>query len=84
MSKLRENLLTSRIQFIRLLTNRNNYPRIEGVADAELDQSQVQATRVVGHPTYGDRLVLVEVPGFDNITPDTQILKIISEWFGKT
>lgn len=45
---------------------------------------QIQATRV-DHPRYGDRIVLVDTPGFgDTNRSDMEILGMIGDWLKKT
>lgn len=44
----------------------------------------VQVTRIK-HPKYGDRIVLVDTPGFDDTTrSDMEILEIIGKWLTNT
>jgi len=46
---------------------------------------EVSAHRVLGHPKYADKLVLVDTPGFDDTNKsDKQILDMISQWMTKT
>ncbi|KAF9445661.1 hypothetical protein P691DRAFT_648513, partial [Macrolepiota fuliginosa MF-IS2] len=46
--------------------------------------SQVEATRV-RHPKYGNRIVLVDFPSFDDFTgAGLEILQMISDWLRKT
>lgn len=46
--------------------------------------NDIQATRVT-HEKYGDRIVLVDTPGFDDTTrSDMQILEIIGKWMAQT
>jgi len=46
---------------------------------------EVSAHRVIGHETYGNKLVLVDTPGLDDShKSDKTILKMISEWMTKT
>lgn len=43
--------------------------------------SQVRAVRLFNDPTYGDRLVLVDTPGFDDThISDLEVLEMISKW----
>jgi len=45
----------------------------------------VSANRVLNHEKYGDKLVLVDTPGFDATNKtDKQILEMISKWLMKT
>ncbi|KAF9528234.1 P-loop containing nucleoside triphosphate hydrolase protein [Crepidotus variabilis] len=45
----------------------------------------VRAVRVLHHVEYGDRLVLVDTPGFnDTERSDMEILEIIGDWLRKT
>ena len=47
--------------------------------------TEIRAVRVFNHPVYGNRLVLVDTPGFDNTTKsDMEILQMISNWLEKT
>jgi len=42
---------------------------------------EVSAHRVLGHEKYGNKLVLVDTPGFDNThESDKQILEMIGRW----
>lgn len=44
----------------------------------------VEATRVLGHPSFGDRIILLDTPGFDDTyKPDKKILEEISGWLKK-
>jgi len=47
---------------------------------------EVCAVKLFNHPVHGNRLVLVDSPGFDDPDDgsDIQILKMISEWLQKT
>ena len=46
--------------------------------------TEVRAVRLYNHPVYGDRLVLVDTPGFDNTNKsDLEILQIVSNWLQK-
>jgi len=43
--------------------------------------TEVRAVRLSKHPVYGDRLVLVDTPGFDDTNKsDLEILQMISNW----
>jgi predicted GTPase len=43
--------------------------------------TEVRAIRLFNHPVYGDRLVLVDTPGFDDTDKsDLEILQMISNW----
>ncbi|KAF5359402.1 hypothetical protein D9756_003396 [Leucocoprinus leucothites] len=45
----------------------------------------IEAVRVLHHPLYGNRVVLVDTPGFDDTTrTDMEILAMVSEWLVKT
>ncbi|KAF8159712.1 hypothetical protein B0H34DRAFT_415061 [Crassisporium funariophilum] len=45
----------------------------------------VHAVRVQGHKSYGDRIVLVDTPGFDDTNrSDMEILEMIGTWLKKT
>jgi predicted GTPase len=45
----------------------------------------VVAVRVLNHLKYGDNLVLVDTPGFDDVSKsDKVILEMISSWLSKT
>ena len=40
--------------------------------------------RVLGHATYGNNLVLVDTPGFDDTNKeDKEILEMINQWMKK-
>ncbi|KAJ3513208.1 hypothetical protein NLJ89_g3076 [Agrocybe chaxingu] len=46
---------------------------------------KTQAIRLRNHPRYGDRLVLVDTPGFnDTQKSDFEVLKLISDWLKKS
>jgi len=46
---------------------------------------EVSAYRVLGHEKYGNKLVLVDTPGFNaTYNSDKQILEMISKWMAKT
>jgi hypothetical protein len=45
----------------------------------------IHAVRVLYHVEFGDRLVLVETPGFDDAArSDIEILELIGNWLKKT
>jgi hypothetical protein len=45
----------------------------------------IQAVRVLHHVEFGDRLVLVESPGFDDKDrSDMEILELIGNWLKRT
>ena len=45
----------------------------------------VVAVRVLNHLKYGNNLVLVDTPGFDDVSKsDKVILEMISSWLSKT
>jgi len=47
----------------------------------ELCTTEVRAVRLYNHPVHGDRLVLVDTPGFDDTNKsDLEILQIVSDW----
>ena len=46
--------------------------------------TEVRAVRLFNHPVYGDRLVLVDTPGFDDTNKsDLEILQMVSDWLQK-
>ena len=46
--------------------------------------TEVRAVRLYKHPVHGDRLVLVDTPGFDDTNKsDLEILQTISNWLQK-
>ena len=46
--------------------------------------TEIRAVRLSNHPEYGDRLVLVDTPGFDDThKSDLEILQLISDWLQK-
>ena len=46
--------------------------------------TEVRAVRLYNHPVHGDRLVLVDTPGFDDTNKsDLEILQMISIWLQK-
>ncbi|KAF9031458.1 hypothetical protein BJ165DRAFT_1518895 [Panaeolus papilionaceus] len=50
------------------------------------DTNDIQLTRILNNPTYGDRIVIVDTPGFDNghnFKSDTEILRIVGKWLEK-
>ena len=50
----------------------------------ELCTTEVHAVRLFNHPVHGDRLVLVETPGFDDTNKsDLEILEMVSDWLRK-
>lgn len=67
--------------FIDLLTGQAGRRAGDSLASVTAD---IQATRVKHHK-YGDRIVLVDTPGFDDTTrTDMEILSMISKWLEKT
>ncbi|KXN84716.1 hypothetical protein AN958_12143 [Leucoagaricus sp. SymC.cos] len=67
--------------FIDLLTGQSGKRAGHTLKSVTAD---IQATRV-RHPKYGDRVVLVDTPGFDDTTrTDMEILAMISDWLAKT
>lgn len=68
-------------QFIDLLTGQ---PGRRAGNSLKSVTSQIQLTRVK-HPKYGDRIVLVDTPGFDDTSrTDKQVLQMIGDWLQKT
>ena len=46
--------------------------------------TEVRAVRLHNHPVHGDRLVLVDTPGFDDTNKsDFEILDMVSKWLQK-
>jgi len=46
--------------------------------------TEVRAIRLFNHPVHGDRLVLVDTPGFDNtFKSDLEILQMVGNWLQK-
>ena len=46
--------------------------------------TEVRAVRLHNHPSHGDRLVLVDTPGFDDANKsDFEILDMVSKWLQK-
>ncbi|KAF9441303.1 hypothetical protein P691DRAFT_813197 [Macrolepiota fuliginosa MF-IS2] len=67
--------------FIDLLTNQKGR-RARDELRSSMDS--VQATRI-NHPKYGDRIILVDTPGFDDTSrSDMQILEVIGKWMTQT
>jgi len=58
-----------------------NQPGRRAGSRLESCTSEVCAVRLINHPVHGDRLVLVDTPGFDDTNKsDMQILEMISKW----
>ena len=52
---------------------------------SHLESCTVRAVRLYNHPVHGDRLVLVDTPGFaDCSKSDLEILQMVSNWLQKT
>ncbi|KAF5348460.1 hypothetical protein D9756_009604 [Leucocoprinus leucothites] len=67
--------------FIDLLTGQIGQRAGSSLASVTSD---IQATRIK-HPKYGDRVVLVDTPGFDDTKrSDMEILTLINGWLEKT
>ena len=46
--------------------------------------TKVRAVRLYNHPVHGDRLVLVDTPGFDDTDKsELEILQMVSNWLQK-
>jgi len=46
--------------------------------------TEVRAVRLYNHPVHGDKLVLVDTPGFDDTNKsDLEILQMVSDWLKK-
>ena len=46
--------------------------------------TEVRAVRLFNHPLHGDRIVLVDTPGFDDTNKsDLEILQMVSNWLQK-
>ena len=46
--------------------------------------SEIRAARLFNHPVHGDRIVLVDTPGFDDTNiSDLEILQMVSKWLQK-
>ncbi|KXN84711.1 Putative L-type lectin-domain containing receptor kinase I.4 [Leucoagaricus sp. SymC.cos] len=66
--------------FIDLLTGQSGKRAGHTLKSVTAD---IQATRV-RHPVHGDRVVLVDTPGFDNTTrTDMEIFVMINDWLAK-
>ena len=73
--------LATRLKIIDTLTNqpgRRTGSRLESCT------TEVRAVRLSNHPVHGDRLVLVDTPGFDDTNKsDLEILQMVSNWLRK-
>ncbi|KAF8159710.1 P-loop containing nucleoside triphosphate hydrolase protein [Crassisporium funariophilum] len=68
---------------IDTLTKQNKSKRRAG-DKLESCTSDVQALRI-RHPSYGDRIVFVDTPGFDDThRSDMEILQLVGDWLEKT
>ena len=69
---------------LKIIDTLTNQPGRRASARLESCTSEVRAVRLFNHPVHGDRLVLVDTPGFDNtIRSDLEILQIVSSWLQK-
>jgi len=57
-----------------------NQPGRRAGSSLESRTTKVCAVRLINHPVHGDRLVLVDTPGFGDEKSDMQILEMISKW----
>jgi len=66
---------------IDILTNQ---PGRRTGSSLESCTTEVRAVRLYNHPVHGDRLVLVDTPGFDDTNrSDLEILQMVSDWLKK-
>ena len=73
--------ISSGLKIIDILTNQ---PGRRAGSRLESCTTEIRAVRVFNHPVHGDRLVLVDTPGFDNTTKsDIEVLQIVSNWLKK-
>ena len=67
--------------FLKIIDTLTNQPGRRAGSRLESCTTEVRAVRLFNHKDYGDRLVLVDTPGFDDTNKsDMQILEMISNW----
>ena len=70
--------------YLKIIDTPTNQPGRRAGSRLESCMTEVRAVRLFNHPVYGDRLVLVDTPGFDDVyKSDPEILQIISDWLQK-
>jgi len=69
---------------IDTLTGQTGQPGQRAGSKLESCTTEVRAVRLRNHKIYGDRLVLVDTPGFDDTNKsDMEILELVSQWLQK-
>ena len=73
--------ISSGLKIIDTLTNQ---PGRRAGFRLESCTTEVRAVRLINHPDFRDRLVLVDCPGFDDTNKsDLEILQMVSSWLQK-
>jgi hypothetical protein len=69
---------------LKIIDTLTNQPGNRAGSRLESCTTEVRAVRLFNHPVYGDRLVLVDTPGFDDTNKsDLEILQLVSSWLKK-
>ena len=69
---------------LKIIDTLTNQPGKRAGSRLESCTTEVRAVRLYNHPVYGDRLVLVDTPGFDDTNKsDLEILQMVSNWLQK-
>ena len=69
---------------LKIIDTLTNQPGRRAGFRLESCTSEVRAVRLFNHPVHGDRLVLVDTPGFDDTNKsDLEILQMVGNWLQK-
>ena len=69
---------------VKIIDTLANQPGMRSGSRLESCTTDVHAIRSFNHPVYGDRLVFVDTPGFDNShKSDVEIFQMIGNWLQK-
>ena len=69
---------------LKIIDTITNQPGRRAGSRLESCTTEVRAVRLSNHPVHGDRLVLVDTPGFDDTNKsDLEILQMVSNWLQK-
>jgi predicted GTPase len=69
---------------LKIIDTLTNQPGRRAGSRLESCTTEVRAVRIFNHLVHGDRLVLVDTPGFDNTNrSDMEILQMVSNWLQK-
>ena len=70
--------------WFKIIDTLTNQPGRRAGSHLESCTTEIRAVRLFNHPVHGDRIVLVDTPGFDDTNKsDLEILQMVSNWLQK-